>query len=191
MPFHWKSYTTSAFLSRKKIKVDCNPCICWCCSVKYKGVSAPLLGLQRASGGTEGPGGTARWRGSRRPGQVLFSPPQPLQPGKLPLPKAGPTSLMSRFWQSIPEMNPLPLAKTKGVALSLQLVEPGTVNKTHISHHLSEGLRQALSPEVPQEQGSFSEALSRPVSFVTHTRSCLISLPFVSRECEVTPTRVK
>lgn len=59
-------------------------------------------------------------------------------------------------------MNPLPLAKPKGVALSLQLVEQGTVNKTHNSHHLSEGLRQALSPQVPQEQGSFPEACESP-----------------------------
>lgn len=38
----------------QKIKVECKPCIYWCCSVKYKGISAAPQGLQQASGGRAG-----------------------------------------------------------------------------------------------------------------------------------------
>lgn len=107
----------------QKIKADCKPRICWCCFVKYKGILAALQGLKEASGGRArwDSRGTARWRGSHRPGQVLISPSAALESSP---PKPGPISLMSR-WKSISKMNPLPLAKTKGVALSLQLVESG------------------------------------------------------------------
>lgn len=105
------------------------------------------------------------------------------------LPKPGPVSLMSR-WQSIVKWILCPWQKPREWLCPCSWWSKGTVNKTHTSHHLSEGLRQALSPEVPQE---LSQKIREGPFLLSHVQEVarflfLISLPFVSSECEVTPT---